>query len=137
MERPTSSASGWAVVQHYRFAVPRHIATLPGVKIPLFPAIGGVVDAAIVAGGTPENFTVAGHVQMHDGRYELYPLGDMTADMGGSFNDLRLRNITLDGPRGRFRGDGAVADGVFGCARNVRRFARRFASIYRRYRRAR
>jgi hypothetical protein len=114
MERPTSSASGWAVVRHYRFAVPNHVATLPGVKIPLFPAIGGIVDAAIVAGGPPSDFALAGHVQMHDGRFENYPLGTMSADLGGSFDDLRMRNITLDGPRGKFRGDGAVADGVFG-----------------------
>ncbi len=43
-----------------------------------------------------------------------YPLGDLAADLGGTFDDMRLRDITLDGPRGRFRGDGAVARGVFG-----------------------
>lgn len=114
LDRPTSFAAGWAVAEHYRFAVPKIIATLPGVDIPLFPAIGGIVDAQIVAGGPPNDFQVAGHVEMRAGAFEIYPLGTMTADMGGTFADLRLRNITLDGPRGRFHGDGAVARGMFG-----------------------
>jgi hypothetical protein len=114
IERPTSSSGGWAVATHYRFAVPAHIATLPGVDLTGFPAIGGIVDAAIVAGGPPSDFEVAGHVQMHDAAYDRYALGTVGADLSGTFADLRMRNITLDGPRGAFRGDGAVAGGTFG-----------------------
>ena len=114
LDRTTSSAAGWAVVDRYRIAVPQHVATLPGVSIPIFPAIGGVVDAQLVAGGPPDDFQVAGHVHLTDGAFERYPLGTLAADMGGTFADLRLRDITLAGPRGRFSGEGAVARGIFG-----------------------
>ena len=114
LERATSISAGWAVAEHYRFAVPERIAALPGVQIVGFPDIGGIVDAAIVAGGPPSDFAVTGHVQMHDARFEHYPLGTLSADLGGTFDDMRLHGIRLDGPRGRFSGDGAVARGVFG-----------------------
>jgi len=114
LERPISSSAGWAVAERYRFAVPEHNAVLPGVKMVGFPPIGGIVDAQLVAGGPPSGFAVAGHVRMRDAHFEHYPLGDLAADLGGTFDDMRLRGITLDGPRGKFRGDGAVARGVFG-----------------------
>ena len=114
IERPTSSSGGWAVATRYRFAVPAHLATLPGIELAGFPAIGGLVDAAIVAGGPPSDFAVSGHVRMTDAAYDRYPLGTVGADLAGTFDDLRLRNIALDGPRGAFRGDGAVAAGTFG-----------------------
>jgi hypothetical protein len=114
LERPTSTSAGWVVAERYRFAVPQRNAVLPGVQIFGFPAIGGIVDAALVAGGSPDDFAVAGHVQMHDARYERFPLGVLATDLGGTFGDLRLRGIRLDGPRGHFRGAGAVARGVFG-----------------------
>jgi hypothetical protein len=114
IERPTSSSGGWAVATRYRFAIPAHVATLPGVDLTGFPPIGGIVDAAIVAGGPPSDFAVAGHVRMRAAAYDRYQLGTLGADLSGTFADLRMRNITLDGPRGTFRGDGAVADGTFG-----------------------
>jgi hypothetical protein len=114
LERPISAGAGWAVAEHYRFAVPERNAVLPGVQIFGFPRIGGVIDAALVAGGPPNHFAVAGHVRMRDARFEKFPLGALAADLGGTFDDMRLRNIRLDGPRGHFRGDGAVAMGVFG-----------------------
>jgi hypothetical protein len=118
IERPISSSAGWAVAEHYRFAVPAHNAVLPGVEIFGFPPIGGIIDAALVAGGRPNDFAVAGHVVMHDARFERYPLGVLSVDLGGTFDDMRLHGIRLDGPRGRFRGDGAVARGVFGVRGN-------------------
>ena len=114
LERPLSASAGWAVAEHYRFAVPARNAVLPGVEIFGFPPIGGIIDAALVAGGAPNDFAVAGHVQMHDARFEKFPLGVLSADLGGTFDDMRLRGIRLDGPRGHFRGDGAVARSVFG-----------------------
>jgi len=114
LERPISASAGWAVAQHYRFAVPARAGVLPGVNIFGFPPIGGVVDAALVAGGPPNHFAVAGHVRMSDARFEKYPLGLLSADLGGTFGEMRLHDIRLDGPRGRFRGAGAVANGVFG-----------------------
>ncbi len=114
LERPISGSAGWAVAEHYRFAVPAHDAVLPGVNLVGFPPIGGIIDAALVAGGRPNDFAVAGHVQLHDARFEQYPLGMIAGDLGGTFDDMRLHGIRLDGPRGRFRGDGAIARGVFG-----------------------
>ena len=114
LERPISASAGWALAEHYRFAVPAHDAVLPGVEIFGFPPIGGIIDAALVAGGRPNDFAVAGHVRMHDAAFQRYPLGTLSADLGGTFDDMRLHAIALDGPRGHFRGDGAVSRGVFG-----------------------
>jgi hypothetical protein len=114
LERPISASAGWAAIDHYRFAVPERLATLPGVDIPGFPPIGGIVDGAVVAGGPPSAFAVAGHVRVRGARFQRYRLGDVAADLRGTFGDLRLRDIRLDGPAGRFRGDGAVAGGIFG-----------------------
>jgi hypothetical protein len=114
LERPYSISAGWAVAERYRFDVPARNAVLPGVEIFGFPPIGGIIDAALVAGGPPNGFAVAGHVQMRDARFQAYPLGRLSADLGGTFDDMRLHRIRLDGPRGRFSGDGAVARGVFG-----------------------
>ena len=114
LERPIAASAGWAVAEHYRFAVPQHNAVLPGVSIVGFPPIGGIVDAALVAGGPSSAFALAGHVTMRDARFERVPLGVLSADLGGTFDDMRMRGIRMDGPRGTFRGDGAVARGVFG-----------------------
>jgi hypothetical protein len=114
LERPIPASGGWAVVEHYRFDVPDKPAILPGVDLPGFPPIGGIVDGALVAGGPPSAFQVAGHVGARDAHYQQYPLGDVAADLGGTFDDLRLHDIRLDGPSGHFRGDGDVAGGTFG-----------------------
>jgi hypothetical protein len=114
LERTIPASGGWAVVEHYRLDVPARTATLPGVDLPGFPPIGGIVDGALVAGGPPSAFQVAGHVRAREARFERYPLGDVSAGLSGTFDDLRLNGIRLDGPSGHFRGDGAVADGRFG-----------------------
>ena len=113
LERGRSLSGGWAVVDHYRIDVPSRPATLPGVDLPGFPPIGGIVDGALVAGGPPSAFAVAGHVGARQARYQQYPLGTVAADLNGTLADLRLSDIRLDGPAGRFRGTGAVADGTF------------------------
>jgi autotransporter translocation and assembly factor TamB len=114
LERGRSLSGGWAVLDHYRIDVPRTPAVLPGVDLPGFPPIGGVVDGAIVAGGPPNAFAVAGHFGARRARFAQYPLGTVAADLSGTLADLRLSDIRLDGPAGRFRGAGAVADGTFG-----------------------
>lgn len=113
LERPLSLSAGWAVAQHYAISVPDVAAVLPGVNIIGFPPIGGIVDAALVAGGPPDDFAIAGQVRLRDARFERVPLGELSADLGGTFADMRMRGIRMDGPRGHFRGDGAVARGVF------------------------
>jgi len=113
LERPLSLSAGWAVADHYLISVPDRTAVLPGVNIIGFPPIGGIVDTALVAGGPPSAFAVAGHVNMRNARFQRVPLGTLSADLGGTFADMRMRGIHMDGPRGRFRGDGAVTRGVF------------------------
>lgn len=118
LERQRALSSGWAAVEHYRIDVPERPATLPGADLPGFPAIGGITDGVLVAGGPPSAFAVAGHVRASSARFEHYPLGTVSADLAGTFANLRLHDIRLDGPAGRFRGAGAVDDGTFG-ARGV------------------
>ncbi len=114
LERAIPASAAWAVVDHYRLDVPAHPAVLPGVELPGFPPIGGIIDGALVAGGPPSDFQVAGRVRARSARFERYPLGNVSVQLAGTFEDLRLRDIRLDGPSGRFRGDGAVAAGTFG-----------------------
>lgn len=113
LDRPLSISAGWAVADHYSISVPDRTAVLPGVNIIGFPPIGGIVDTALVAGGPPDAFAVAGHVNMRNARFQRVPLGTLSADLGGTFADMRLHGIHMDGPRGHFRGDGAVTRGVF------------------------
>jgi hypothetical protein len=113
LERPISSSAGWLDARRYRIDIPARAALLPGLSIPGFPAIGGVVDAAIVAGGPPSGFAIAGRARATGARYAAYPLGTIDVELGGTLDDLRLRGIALDGPAGRFRGDGAFDGRLF------------------------
>jgi hypothetical protein len=114
LERNRALSGGWAAVERYRFDVPQRPAVLAGVDLPGFPPIGGIVDGALVAGGPPSAFAVAGHLSARGAHFEGYRLGTVSADLGGTFADLRLGDIRLDGPAGRFRGSGDVVAGTFG-----------------------
>ena len=116
LDRPAGAAAAWLDARAYRLAIPTAVAALPGVVIPPFPRVGGVVDAAVVAGGAPSDFVVAGHVRTRDAAFESYALGDAQLDLAGTLRDLRLQNVQVDGPIGHFRGDGAAAGGLFALA---------------------
>jgi hypothetical protein len=116
LERPQSVSAAWIDARNFRLAVPRTLATLPGVAIPPFPQVGGVVDAAVVAGGAPSNFVIAGNVRTRDAAFESYHLGDAQLQLAGTLADLRLQNIRVDGPIGHFRGGGAASGGLFALA---------------------
>ncbi len=113
IERPTSASAGWIAVRGYRIDIPRRLATLPGVAIPPFPQVGGVVDASVVAGGPPSDFTVAGRVHVRRAGFQTYALGNADLDLAGTLADLRLENVRVDGPIGSFRGGGAASGGLF------------------------
>jgi hypothetical protein len=116
LERPISASAGWIDLHGFRLDIPTRLATLPGVQIPPLPQVGGVLDGTVVAGGPPSDFVVAGHVHARRAGYQQYAFG--TADLGlaGTLADLRLQHIAVDGPAGRFRGDGAVSGGLFAIA---------------------
>jgi hypothetical protein len=116
LERPTSESAGWIDAQNFRLTIPRTVATLPGVAIPPFPPVGGVVDAAVVAGGAPSDFVIAGNVRTRDSGFESYHLGDAELGLAGTLADLRLQHVRVDGPIGHFRGNGAASGGRFALA---------------------
>jgi hypothetical protein len=113
LERPISASAGWIDARNFRLAIPPTVATLPGVDIPPFPQVGGVVDAAVVAGGAPSDFVIAGNVRTRDAAFESYALGDAQLGLAGTLSDLRLQNVRVAGPIGRFHGDGAASGGRF------------------------
>jgi hypothetical protein len=113
LERPISTSAGWLDVHGFRLDIPRQLAVLPGVSIPPFPQIGGVVDGSVVAGGAPNDFVVAGHVHARHAAFQQYLFGDADLGLAGTLDDLQLQHIRVDGPIGRFRGSGAVAGGLF------------------------
>lgn len=112
LQRPISQSAGWIRAHGFRLSGIR-AAALPGVTIPAFPALSGVLDGELAAGGTPDAFGVAGTMHARDLRFQNYALGSGSVDLDGTFADLRLANIDLSGPMGRFAGDGAFANNVF------------------------
>lgn len=113
LERPISLSAGWVHVQNYRLAVVKRESTLPGARIPGFPAIGGVLNGDLAFGGTPDAFEVAGMVHGRDLQYADFRLGEGTVRLGGTFDQLRLAGIALNGPLGRFDGEGAYGGELF------------------------
>lgn len=113
LERPISQSAGWLYTRGFRLADVRKAASLPGVQIPMLPRIAGVVDGDLAAGGTPSSFGVGGTIRGRDLRVEGYALGTGSVRLGGTFSDVRLADIRVDGPLGRFGGQGAFSNGLF------------------------
>ncbi len=118
LERPIDASAGWLDATGFRLAIPHTLATLPGLAIPPLPQVGGVIDAAVVAGGPPSDFVVAGHIRARGAGFQSYALGDADLGLAGTLADLRLQNIRVDGAIGHFRGSGAAAGGLFALAGN-------------------
>ncbi len=118
LDRTRDASAGWIAMSRYRVAIPHRLATLPGVDIPPFPAVGGTVDAALVAGGPPSDYAVAGRVHARDAGFQTYALGDADVTLAGTLADLRLEDIRVDGAIGRFQGAGAASDGLFAIGGN-------------------
>ena len=109
LDRPISASAGWISARRYPLTKVVHAAALPGIQLAGFPAIGGTLDADLVGGGPPSAFGLAGRIHLTGLTYDRYPLGTAYARIGGTFDDVRLRDIALDGPIGRFRGAGAFS----------------------------
>ncbi|HEY0615059.1 MAG TPA: translocation/assembly module TamB domain-containing protein [Candidatus Elarobacter sp.] len=113
LERPISQSAGWLHARAFRLADVRRAARLPGGITAALPPISGVIDGDFAGGGTPDAFLLAGTLSGRDLRYGPYALGSGTVRLGGTMNDVRLAGIRLDGPMGRFQGDGAYDGGLF------------------------
>lgn len=113
LDRTRSLGAAWLDVRGFRVDLPGHVAGLPGVTLPSFPPIGGVLDVDLVGGGAPDGFAVAGNFHATDARFDRYALGTVEAGLAGTLGDLRLTRIGVDGPLGRFAGSGASRDGRF------------------------
>lgn len=109
LDRPHSESAFWGWAQHFRLTDPAHPATLPGVVLPDFPHLGGVIDGAFAGGGHPSDFTVAGHAQGVDLEFAGIPVSRGSAGFGGTFHELALGPIEATGPWGHITGRGAVA----------------------------
>jgi hypothetical protein len=113
LQRPISQSAGWIHARGFRLADVRKAPVLPGTQIAGLPPISGVVDGDFAGGGTPDAFGLAGVMRGRDLRYGPYALGSGSVRLGGTFSDIRLSAIDLDGPMGRFSGDGAYDGGLF------------------------
>ncbi|MBV9440346.1 MAG: hypothetical protein JOZ24_10180, partial [Candidatus Eremiobacteraeota bacterium] len=113
LQRPISSSAGWIRVRGYRIAGLPRALPLPGVQIPEFPPLAGVFDGDVAAGGTPDAFGLSGNVRARDLQVAGMPLGSGSVRVGGSFADVRLADLIVDGPLGRFTGGGGYAHGTF------------------------
>ncbi len=115
LQRPISQSAGWLHARAFPLADVRRAALgLPGVRVPGFPPISGTIDGDFAGGGTPDAFEIAGAFSGRGMRAADYVLGDGSVRLGGSLSDLRLGEIRLSGPLGRFAGDGAFDGTTFG-----------------------
>src|SRR5471032_11410 len=113
LERPISQSAGWVSARNYRVDIPKNAAGLPGLKLPGFPPVAGVIDGAFAGGGSPSAFALAGSAQGRDLVIAGYPVGNGSASIGGTLDDVRVGSIRVDGPMGQFSGSGVSHDGVF------------------------
>lgn len=107
LQRPISASAGWLHLRDFRIAEVRRAAALPGVRVPQLPPLAGIVDGDLAVGGTPSTFGLAGTVRGRGLRVAGYPIGAGSVSVGGTFDDVRLTSVAVDGPLGRFRGRGA------------------------------
>ena len=113
LERPISQSAGWLHARGFRLADVRRAATLPGGIVAGLPPISGVIDGDFAGGGTPDAFGLAGVLFGRDLRYGPYALGAGSVRLGGTMSDIRLAEIHLNGPLGRFNGAGAYDGNLF------------------------
>jgi len=113
LARPISASAGWLHFRNFPLQPFNAAVTLPGARIPILPPLGGIVDGDIAGGGTPSSFGLAGTFHGRDTRIAGYDVGTVACTLGGTVADMRLSAITIDGPLGRFTGDGAYGQSVF------------------------
>ncbi len=113
LARPFSGSAGWVHLRGFRLADVRREAALPGAQIPALPPISGIVDGDLAGGGTPSSFGLAGSISGRELRVASYPIGTGSVSLRGNLSDVRLSGIRVDGPIGRFSGDGAYGAGIF------------------------
>lgn len=113
LARPFSGSAGWVHLRGFRLAEVRRAAELPGVQIPAFPPLAGVIDGDFAGAGTPSEFGLAGTMRGRSLRVAGFPVGSGSVTLGGTLQDLRLADMRMDGPLGRFAGNGAYGDPLF------------------------
>ncbi|MGD0475173.1 MAG: translocation/assembly module TamB domain-containing protein [Candidatus Velthaea sp.] len=113
LERPTSQSAAWISARAYRVAVPSIAARFPGLSVPAFPPVAGVIDGEVAGGGPSDRFGLTGELRGRDLRVAGARLGRGRARLGGNLADLRLEMLETDGPVGRFRGTAAVSSSAF------------------------
>jgi hypothetical protein len=113
LQRPISQSAGWLHARNFRLAQVRNAAALPGASIPGLPPLSGTVDGDLAGGGTPDAFGLAGALRGHNLRVASFAVGDGSVRLDGTLSDVRLADIAVDGPLGRFSGNGAYSDGLF------------------------
>lgn len=113
LARPISGSAGWLHFRNFRLSPMPAGSGLPGIRIPVLPPLSGTLDGDVAGAGTPSNFGLAGSFAGSNTRVAAYQLGSVAFTLGGSFTDLRLNAIRIDGPLGRFRGDAAYGNDLF------------------------
>jgi hypothetical protein len=113
LQRPISQSAGWLHARNFKLAQVRNAAALPGASIPGLPPLSGTIDGDLAGGGTPDSFGLAGALRGRDLRVASFAIGSGSVRLEGALSDVRLADIAVDGPLGRFSGNGAYADGLF------------------------
>jgi len=113
LQRPISQSAGWLHARGFRLAQVKNAAALPGASIPGLPPLSGTIDGDLAGGGTPDSFGLAGVLHGSNLRVANFAVGSGSVRLEGTLSDVRLADIAVDGPLGRFNGNGAYSDGLF------------------------
>jgi autotransporter translocation and assembly factor TamB len=107
--RSASESGFWLDARDYPFALAPAAPHLPGLALAP-PPFSGRLSGALVGAGPPSRFRLAGRVAGRDVRAGDVALERVAASVRGAFDDLRLGDVTANGPWGAFAGAGAYAD---------------------------
>ncbi len=113
LQRPISQSAGWVHARGFRLAQVKNAAALPGASIPGLPPLSGTIDGDLAGGGTPDSFGLAGVLRGSNLRVANFAVGSGSVRLEGTLSDVRLADIAVDGPLGRFIGNGAYSNGLF------------------------
>ena len=130
-DRPNGAVDG--IVSARRFALlPARAVRLPGFNGAALPPVSGTLDADLAGYLRGSNVAeAAGEVHLRRAGVAGIALGDADAHLGTTSEGVALNDVSVRGPLGELRGEGAyaTANGLFALRARLRSSVERLASV--------
>jgi autotransporter translocation and assembly factor TamB len=110
-DRATSLGAGWLIAHDFPIHHRILLDGIPGIPLSLGPDWSGTFNLALAGGVVGSSSLLAGQVHAENVRLAGYQLGRVEGSLVGGVNDLRIADLQVDGPQGRFDGTGASSSG--------------------------